>query len=125
VQEEEALRSAYGAVRAAFRQTRVGSLGALDSRLAAAQAQLRRAADRLDAADAPGDVGRPHEELVEGLRAYAHDLDELRAAARAGDRSRIAAFNARIGENEAVERIAESLEEINHAGYDLGDVRLD
>jgi hypothetical protein len=119
-QYERQVRSAYGAVQDAFRQTRVRSLGALEPRLAAAQAELRDAAEALEAREPPRDVEEHNEELVEGLRGYADELDGLRRAARDGDRAFVAAFNARIAQDERVERIAESLEEIIHRGYDLG-----
>ena len=119
-QYERLVRSAYGAVQDAFRRTRVDSVGALEPRLAAAQAELRDAAEALEAREPPRDVEEHNEELVEGLRGYADELDGLRRAARDGDRSFVAAFNARIAHDERVERIAESLEEIIHRGYDLG-----
>jgi hypothetical protein len=124
-QYERQVRSAYGSVRAAFRETRVGSLTELDPKLGAAQAQLRHAADTLESAEPPRDIDKPHEELVEGLRDYAHELDAVRQAVRDGNRGRIADFNARVGKDEAVGRIAESLDEMNHHGYDLGDIKID
>jgi hypothetical protein len=124
-QYEHELRSDYGSVRTAFRQTRVGSLRELDSKLGAAQAQLRHAADKLESSEPPRDVDKEHEELVEGLREYADELDAVRKAARDGNQQRVADFNARVGKDEAIERIAESLDEINHRGYDLGDIKLD
>ncbi|HEX7298418.1 MAG TPA: hypothetical protein VF257_05390 [Solirubrobacteraceae bacterium] len=124
-QYERELHAAYGSVREAFRQTRVGSLSELDPKLGAAQAQLRHAAEELESGEPPRDVAHEHEELVEGLREYAEELDEVREAARDGNQQRVAEFNANVGKNEAVEQIAESLEEINHRGYDLGDIKLD
>lgn len=117
---ERQVRSAYRAVQDAFRQTRVGSIGALEPRLAAAQVELRDAAEALEAREPPRDVEEHSEELVEGLRGYADELDRLRRAARDGDRAFVAGFNARLPQDEPVERIAESLEEIIHRGYDLG-----
>ena len=95
-------------------------MGALEPRLAAAQPELRDAAQALEAREPPCDVEEHNEELLEGLRGYADELARLRRAARDGDRPFVAAFNARIAQDERVERIAESLEEIIHRGYDLG-----
>jgi hypothetical protein len=98
-------------------------LAELDPKLQSVQAELRRAAGKLAAAAPPRDVAEQHDELVEALREYAGELDEVRQAARAGNRRLVADFNARIGEDDSVEQIAESLEEIIHRGYDLGDVK--
>ena len=47
------------------------------------------------------------------------------AAAARGDSAAIAAFTARIGENEAVHQIAEAAEEMKLKGYDLGRIASD
>jgi hypothetical protein len=118
---EQTVRSAYGPVQAAFLETRVG-LRSLPERVAAAQDRLRQAADRLEQAKPPEEVERENEEIVEGLRKYIHDLDELAAAARHGDAAAIEDFTARIPANEAVSQIAEAAEEMKFKGYDLGRI---
>jgi len=121
---EQTVRSAYGPVRAAFLETRVG-LGDLPDRVAAAQDRLREAADRLEEVKPPKDVEQENEEIVEGLHEYAHDLDELAAAARRGDAAAIEDFTTRISDNEAVNQIAEAAEEMKFKGYDLGRIASD
>jgi hypothetical protein len=118
---EQTVRSAYGPVRAAFLETRVG-VGALPQRVAAAQARLRQAADRLEKVKPPKDVERQNEEIVEGLRKYAGNLDELAAVARGGNMGAIEAFTARIPDNVAIKQIAEAAEEMKFKGYDLGRI---
>jgi len=121
---EQAVRSAYAPVQAAFLQTRVGP-AALPTRIAAAQETLGKAADRLEEAKPPEDVEREHEEIIEGLRSYANDLDKLRGAAERGDSAAIEAFTAQIGQNEAIQQIAEAAEEMKFKGYDLGRIASD
>jgi prephenate dehydrogenase len=119
---ERLVRSSYADVQRAFRATNVPSLELLGRRVAAAQAALRRSADRLEDAEPPTEVEEENEELVEGLRDYAEQLDELRAAVARGDRAAIRRFNSSLANNEAIERIAEAAEEMKREGYDLGPI---
>ena len=119
---ERLVRSSYADVQQAFRATNVPSLELLGRRVAAAQAALRRSAHRLDDADPPAEVEQENEELVEGLRDYAEQLDELRGAVARGDRAAIRRFNSSLANNEAIERIAEAAEEMKREGYDLGPI---
>jgi hypothetical protein len=91
-------------------------------RIETAQGQLRHAADELEHAEPPKDVEEENEEIVEGMREYAADLDVLHVAAEKGNQPAIEAFNDRIAENKAVARIAEAAEEMKFKGYDLGQV---
>jgi DNA-binding transcriptional regulator GbsR (MarR family) len=120
---EQKLRSEYAGVQQAFQAT-ASSIGQpeLADKIAGAQAELRDAADSLEDAEPPEAVEEENEEIVEGLREYADDLDELREAAERNDLEAIEAFNERIAENEAVERIAEAAEEMKHKGYDVGPI---
>ena len=120
---EQKVRAEYAGVQEAFR-TAGASFGrpGLADKIERAQAQLRQAADALDAAKPPEQVAKENEEVVEGMRRYADDLDQLRAAATKGDMHAIEAFNERIAGNEAVKQIAEAAEEMKFKGYDLGQI---
>jgi hypothetical protein len=120
---EQKVRAEYADVQDAFRATGAafGQPG-LAEKIKQAQAQLREAADALDEADAPEKVEKENEEIVEGMREYADDLDQLRDAAEKGDLQSIEGFNDRIAKNDAVEQIAEAAEEMKFKGYDLGQI---
>jgi hypothetical protein len=119
---EKKVRDAYAGVQDAFRKTNVRSTTLLASRVAEAQRELRRAADELDDAKPPGAVAAKNDRLVEGMRAYADDLEELRGAAERGDSAGVARFNQSIPQNTAVREIAEAAEEMKFEGYDLGPI---
>lgn len=120
-QYEEHVRTTYAHVQEAFAATDVPG-GQLASRLADAQTALRDAAEALEEVEPPKEVEKENEEIVEGMREYAENLDAVRAAAANRDQSAIDDFNARIRDNEAVERIAEAAEEMKFKGYDLGPI---
>ena len=115
------VRAVYADLQKAFRATNV-TQGELAPRVAAAQEQLRASADELDGVEPPEDVEVEHSQLVDGMRRYADDLDRLRNAAENGDQRTIEDFNARIGQNEAVEQMAEAAERMKFKGYDLGQI---
>jgi predicted nuclease with TOPRIM domain len=117
----EKVREVYADVQAAFRATNVPQ-NELASRVTAAQGQLRESADELESVDPPEDVESEHAQLIAGMRRYADALDRLRNAAEAGDQRTIDDFNARIGQNEAVEQMAEAAERMKFKGYDLGQI---
>jgi HAMP domain-containing protein len=119
---EEKVRSEYADVQEAFLATGGAQGDELAARIEDAQQELRDAADELDEIDPPEEVEKENEEVVEGMREYAGDLDELREAAERGDQQAIDAFNERIAKNEAVEQIAEAAEEMKFKGYDLGPI---
>jgi hypothetical protein len=119
---EQRVRAVYADVQAAFESTRGASGGELAGRIEKAQDELRDAADELDADEAPEEVEKQNEEIVEGLRAYADDLDELRDAAERNDSERVSEFNEELTENEAVEQIAEAAEEMKFKGYEVGRI---
>jgi hypothetical protein len=119
---EETVRSTYAEVQQAFRQTNVDSTKELASRVGAAQNQLREAASTLENVEPPTEVEADNREIVEGMRAYAEDLDRLRNAAVRGDVKTIEDFNARIAQNESIGQIAEAAEEMKFKGYDLGPI---
>ena len=117
----EEVRTVYGEVQEAFARTDV-AVDELADRVADAQAELRSAADELEGTEPPDDVVAEHDQIVEGLRAYADDLDRLRNSAERGDERTIEDFNARIAENDSVVLIAEAAESMKFKGYDLGQI---
>jgi hypothetical protein len=119
---EQSVRAAYWDVRTSFRSTRDASSAELAARVTAAQSELRRAADRLERLAPPPSIRRQNQALVDGMRAYAGDLDVVRGAAERRDRAAIAQFNAGLGNNRAIARIAEAAEEMTFQGYDLGPI---
>ena len=119
---EQRVRSVYANVQEAFRKTNVASTKLLADRVEQAQGQLRSAAGELEEIEPPEKVEEETEELVEGMRKYADDLDELREAAERGDGSAVEAFSSRVATNEAVKRMAEAAEEMKFKGYELGPI---
>jgi hypothetical protein len=120
---EQKVRAEYADVQDAFRATGAafGQPGLAD-KIEQAQTQLRETADALDEAEPPEQVEKENEEIVEGMREYADDLDQLRDAAKKGDLRSIETFNDRIAKNKAVGQIAEAAEEMKFKGYDLGQI---
>ena len=119
---EEKVRAVYADVQEAFQKTNVTSTKLLATRVAEAQGELRRAADELDDAKAPGDVKTQNDQLADGMREYADDLEELRRAAERDDAAGVERFNQSIPQNRAIQRIAEAAEEMKFEGYDLGPI---
>lgn len=119
---EETVRSAYAEVQRAFRETNVASTKDLAVRVEAAQEQLRETASTLENVESPTEVEAENRQIVEGMRAYAEDLDRLRNAAERGDTKTIEDINARITQNESVEQIASAAESMKFKGYDLGPI---
>lgn len=118
----ETVRSSYAEVQEAFQRTNVPSLEELPGRVEEAQQALRQAADELEETEPPSDVAAEHAQIVEGMRAYAEDLDRLRNAAERGDQATIDDFNARIATNRSVVLIASAAEQMKFKGYDLGPI---
>jgi hypothetical protein len=119
---EQKVRAVYADVQKAFQATGDAPQSELAARVEAAQGQLREGADELEDVEPPEEVERENEELVEGMRRYADDLDRLRNAAESGDQRTIDDFNTRLPRNEAVEQMAEAAEEMKFKGYDLGQI---
>ncbi len=119
---QQQVQSIYGDVRQAFAgtSTRIASLHELSTRVQAGQAELRDAAEQLNGLHAPKDVEEQTHEIAEGLDAYAGDLDQLRAAADAGDAAKVRSFENGLTANESIGRIREAAEEIHNRGYNLG-----
>jgi hypothetical protein len=119
---EQKVRSEYAKVQAAFQATAGAPTKELAARIGEAQSRLRAAAEALEGVEPPEDVEREHEELVEGMREYAEDLDGLLEGVEKGDATAIETFNESIPRNEAIERMAEAAEEMKFKGYDLGQI---
>jgi hypothetical protein len=120
---EQKLQSEYADVQQAFQAT-AASFGQTDlaGKIGDAQEQLRGAAESLEHVEPPKEIEEENEEIVEGLREYADDLDRLRDAAEHNDLKTITAFTDRIADNEAIHQIAEAAEEMKHKGYDVGAI---
>lgn len=117
----EKVRAVYADVEGAFQATNVPP-GELAPKIEAAQEQLRDSADELDGVEPPEDVEAEHSQLIDGMRRYADALDRLRNAAQRGDLRTVEDFNSRVGQNEAVEQMAEAAERMKFKGYDLGQI---
>jgi 4-hydroxyphenylpyruvate dioxygenase-like putative hemolysin len=119
---EERVRAEYSGVQEAFASTRGTSGESLAGKVRDAQRALRNAAEALEAAEPPEQVEEENEELVEGMRAYAKQLDAIADAASAGNDALIGGFSTSLATNRAVEQMAEAAEEMKFKGYDLGAI---
>jgi hypothetical protein len=121
---EQKVQSEYAEVQDAFRATGAafGNPDELAEKIEDAQAQLREMADALDEVVPPVEVEAENQQIVGSMRRYADSLDRLRNAAERGDLQVIEDATARIGDNEAVEQIAEAAERMKFKGYDLGQI---
>ena len=117
---EQVVRSNFTGVQQAFRATRVDRPEDLPPRVEAAQDQLRGAAERLAWIEPPEKVESEHEALVNGMREYARDLDELREAAERGDAGSVRRFNTAIARNHAIAQMAGAVRDLEHKGYEIG-----
>jgi hypothetical protein len=119
---ERQMLSIYGNVRTAFAgtTTNIASMRALSQRVQRAQAELRDAANQMNALHSPSDVAMQTHAIAVGLDSYAGDLDQLRQAADAGDAAKVHAFETAIPANESIEQMAEAAEQIHGKGYNLG-----
>jgi chromosome segregation ATPase len=122
---EQKVRAIYGDVRAAFQAVGVSaeSLPEVAQQIESAQAELRDAAEELERLEPPGAVEEPNEELSEGMRAYADELDRLRKAAEQGDAELVTKLRAATADSESIHRMAEAAEEMIQRGYDLGPLQ--
>jgi hypothetical protein len=121
-QYEQEVRSAYAEVQTAFLRTRGASGPELADRVSEAEQALRDAADELERLTAPVAVEAAHEQLVEGLREYAADLETLHSAIERGDTEAIDQFNTGIAQNDAIRKITAAAEGMTEEGYDVGPI---
>lgn len=90
-------------------------------RIVLLETRLDGAADRLDAIVPPDEVADEHERLTAGIREVRDDVAELKddAAVEQRDFTRLEdSFDALIG-SDAARQVAEALQAIESAGYDL------
>lgn len=121
---EQRIQALYAPVREAFQRTAgKHTLRELSTRVAAAQSELRAAADAIERLQPPADAREPTEALAAGLRRYAQDLESLRAAAAAGRAGEVARFGAKT--RPPVRAIQEAAEELMRRGYRLGALKPD
>jgi hypothetical protein len=121
-QYEQEIRSTYAEVQTAFLRTRGASGPELADRVSEAEQALRDAADELERLTAPVAVEAAHEQLVEGLREYAADLETLHSAIERGDTEAIDQFNTGIAQNDAIRKITAAAEGMTEEGYDVGPI---
>jgi soluble cytochrome b562 len=119
---EQTVRAEYASVQKAFESTRDTSGPTLAARLETAQRALVSAAEAIESREPPEQVEEENEELAEGMREYAEQLDELIEAAAGGRQAAIDRFNAELANDKAVEQMAEAAEEMKFKGYDLGPI---
>lgn len=91
--------------------------GAAD-KIAEIQTQMRTFADDLDKVAPPEDVMTDHEQLVEGLRDYADDLDEFRKAAEDESVHAIETFVQSL-DSESVTKVHQALGGLKEKGYNV------
>ena len=126
-QYEQKVRSVYGDVQTAFRAVGADAktLDDFAAQLGDAQEELREAAEQLEKVEPPKAVEEENEELVEGMREYADDLDELREAAEKGNSARVTSLRGETVDSPAIEQMAEAAEEMMQRGYDLGPLQAE
>jgi hypothetical protein len=89
-------------------------------RIETIQEHFRNAASRLDGVEPPGEVRSAHEQLVEGLREFAEDLDEGREAAESGDAEELREFQEELSRAPSARKLRRALGRIQDAGYSPG-----
>jgi hypothetical protein len=94
------------------------STSRLVRRVGEIQAGLRRAARELDGLRPPEDAERTNSRLVEGMRAFADALEEVRVAARSGRAEAVREASSAAGRS-ALE-MNHAFGELADAGYDVG-----
>lgn len=96
-----------------------GDLTAVQGQVEGLQEALRTAADDLDELEPPEDVAGPHDRLVEGVRGFAKELEELGQALEEGDLAAAAAFQEKLTQSESVQKIREAAKQLQDDGYSL------
>lgn len=110
----ETLGDALGGV-----DTEGGGIDELGGQVDELQTALDSAADDLDELTPPEEVEDAHDKLVEGIRGFADELEELGTAAESGDLGAIQAFQEVFTTSESVRKIREAADELQDKGYSL------
>lgn len=79
--------------------------------------QLRQTAGELEDVDPPENAEQANEELVNALRAYAEDLDELREPLESGNLSDIQKRLGELEQLDSVEDLQQAAQNLQEAGY--------
>jgi hypothetical protein len=96
-----------------------GGLSAVQGQVEELQAALRDAAAGLDELTPPEDVEGAHEKLVQGIRGFAGDLDDLKDALERQDLAAISSFENGFTSSDSVKQIQEAAKELQEKGYAL------
>jgi hypothetical protein len=96
-----------------------GGLDEVGGQVTGLQTALREAADDLDDLSPPADVEDAHEKLVDGIRGFADDLEQLAEAAESGDLTAIQTFQDVFTTSDSVRKIREAADELQDKGYAL------
>ena len=83
------------------------------------QVALRKAADDLDELSPPEEVEGAHTKLVQGIRGFADDLEDLGDAIRRNDADAIREFENDFTSSDGVKLIREAAEQLQGQGYSL------
>jgi len=86
------------------------------------QASLRQAATRLAATAPPVDARSDNAKLVYGMRYFAAQLPQLKAAAARHDLAGVIAFDRRIDRSRAIRTMMAVAADLQHKGYRLGQL---
>lgn len=79
--------------------------------------QLRQTAGELEDVNPPENAEQGNEELVDALRAYADDLDELREPLEGGNLSEIQKRLGELEQLDSVENLQQAAQNLQEAGY--------
>jgi cytochrome c556 len=95
------------------------SFDAAATKVADIQDELRTQADELDKVTPPENVKTEHEEMVDGLRGFADDLDDFRKAVADGSVAGIQQFADTFTKSDSAKKIQAAGDSLKKKGYDL------
>lgn len=98
-----------------------GSLDQAAEQVGQIQDDLRSTADDLDDTTPPEEVEQANDDLVEGLRTLADDLDSFKEAVESGDLGKIRDEAGNLEGLESGKQISEAAEEFEKQGYEFGN----
>lgn len=88
-------------------------------KIAEIQDQMRDQADKLDDVTPPDDVEAEHEQMVEGLRGFADDLEEFRQAVESKSVTAMQDFAESFDTSESAKKIQQAGDSLEKKGYNL------